>query len=138
MPAREYSIRSEFEIVVTLPTLDRVLAVPRCCCRATAGGRPSIESTWGTPACSNSRRAYGATDSRYRRWASAKIVPNASDDLPEPETPVNTTSASRGTSTSTSFRLCSRAPRTRTNRSRDGIAGGGSGWGGPGDMRAAS
>src|SRR5881398_2577098 len=46
------------------------------------------------------------------------MVPNASEDLPEPETPVNTTSASRGMSTATSFRLCSRAPRTRTKPSR--------------------
>ncbi len=37
-------------------------------------------------------------------------VPNASDDLPEPDTPVNTTTASRGMSTSTFFRLCARAP----------------------------
>lgn len=33
-------------------------------------------------------------------------------DLPEPESPVNTTSWSRGNSTLTFFRLCSRAPRT--------------------------
>jgi hypothetical protein len=32
---------------------------------------------------------------------------------PEPETPVNTTTASRGISTLTFFSLCSRAPRTR-------------------------
>lgn len=31
-----------------LPTDERVLGVPRCCCRATAGGRPSIPSTSGT------------------------------------------------------------------------------------------
>src|SRR5512145_1264375 len=40
------------------------------------------------------------------------MVSKASDDLPEPDTPVNTTSASRGSSRSTFFRLCSRAPRT--------------------------
>ena len=43
--------------------IDQV-GVPRCCCSATAGGRPSIASTSGTPAWSISRRAYGATDSR--------------------------------------------------------------------------
>src|SRR3954471_1482967 len=42
------------------------------------------------------------------------MVPKASDDFPEPDTPVNTASTSRGTSTSTPLRLCSRAPRTRT------------------------
>src|ERR1700712_4794151 len=39
------------------------------------------------------------------------MVSNASDDLPEPDRPVNTTSLSRGISTSTFLRLCSRAPR---------------------------
>jgi hypothetical protein len=43
--------------------------------------------------------------------------------LPEPEIPVNATNAFRGTSTSTSPRLCSRAPRTRTHPSSAG------GWG---------
>ncbi len=64
VPAREYSMRSRFASVVTLPTDERVLAVPRCCCNATAGGRPSMSSTSGAFICSNSRRAYGATDSR--------------------------------------------------------------------------
>ena len=53
-------------------------------------------------------------------------MPNASEDLPEPDTPVKTTRASRGIATSTSFRLCSRAPRTRTNPSRAGVTA----WGG--------
>ena len=44
-------------IVVTLPTELRALGVPRCCCRATAGGRPSMLSTSGTPTWSISRRA---------------------------------------------------------------------------------
>ena len=49
----------------------------------------------------------------YLRWPSAKIVSNASELLPEPETPVITTSLSRGISTERFLRLCSRAPRTR-------------------------
>src|SRR3546814_17103450 len=40
------------------------------------------------------------------------MVSKASDDLPEPDRPVMTISASRGRSTSTPLRLCSRAPRT--------------------------
>src|SRR6476659_11194497 len=36
----------------------------------------------------------------------------AREDLPEPDSPVNTISASRGISRSTFFRLGSRAPRT--------------------------
>ena len=63
-PAREYNMRSRLEIVVTLPTDERVLEPPRCCWSATAGGRPSIESTAGTPTWSIKRRAYGATDSK--------------------------------------------------------------------------
>src|SRR5215469_16097811 len=39
------------------------------------------------------------------------MVSKASEDLPEPERPVSTVSVSRGISTSTFFRLCSRAPR---------------------------
>src|SRR4029079_5242095 len=40
------------------------------------------------------------------------MVSKASDDLPEPDNPVNTISLSRGISRSTFLRLCSRAPRT--------------------------
>src|SRR3972149_1270956 len=40
------------------------------------------------------------------------MVSKAREDLPEPETPVMTTSLSRGISTSMFLRLCSRAPRT--------------------------
>jgi hypothetical protein len=39
-------------------------------------------------------------------------VSNASDDFPEPERPVMQTSRFRGSTTVTSFRLCSRAPWT--------------------------
>src|SRR6185312_6966036 len=39
------------------------------------------------------------------------MVSKASEDLPEPERPVSTVSVSRGISTSTFLRLCSRAPR---------------------------
>src|SRR3954468_15493352 len=40
------------------------------------------------------------------------MVSNASDDLPDPDRPVITTRLSRGSSTVTSLRLCSRAPVT--------------------------
>src|SRR5215213_6074098 len=40
------------------------------------------------------------------------MVSKASDDLPEPDSPVMTTIASRGMETVTSLRLCSRAPET--------------------------
>ena len=57
-------MRSRFESVVMLPTEERDVGDPRCCCNATAGGSPSISSTSGTPIWSNNRLAYGATDSR--------------------------------------------------------------------------
>src|ERR1700681_3129445 len=39
------------------------------------------------------------------------MVSKASDDFPDPDSPVKTTSLSRGISRSTFLRLCSRAPR---------------------------
>src|SRR5215203_6192940 len=47
------------------------------------------------------------------RCDSAAIVPNTSELLPEPETPVNTVSRRFGSSTLTSLRLFPRAPCTR-------------------------
>src|ERR1700761_2105491 len=47
------------------------------------------------------------------RWDSAAIVLKTSELLPEPDTPVKTVSRRLGSSTSTSFRLFSRAPCTR-------------------------
>ena len=46
------------------------------------------------------------------RCDSAAIVPNTSELLPEPETPVNTVSRRFGISTLTSLRLFTRAPCT--------------------------
>src|SRR5918999_6340072 len=47
------------------------------------------------------------------------MVSKASEDLPEPDSPVITTSESRGSSTVTSLRLCSRAPVTTMVPERD-------------------
>src|SRR6478735_217223 len=47
------------------------------------------------------------------RWDSAAIVPNTSELLPEPDTPVKTVSRRFGSSTLTSLRLFTRAPCTR-------------------------
>src|SRR2546422_8855213 len=44
------------------------------------------------------------------------MVSKASEDFPEPDRPVMTTSRSRGISTSMSLRLCSRAPRIAITR----------------------
>jgi hypothetical protein len=44
-------------------------------------------------------------------------VSNASDDLPEPETPVRTMRLCRGSRSVMFCRLCSRAPRTTMSES---------------------
>ena len=49
------------------------------------------------------------------RCASAPMVSNTRDDLPEPDTPVKTVMARLGMRSETSLRLCSRAPRTSMN-----------------------
>src|ERR1700722_10378178 len=82
----------------------------------TAGDSPSMKSTSGLSIWPRNCLAYADRDSTYRRCPSAKIVSNARLDLPEPDRPVNTIIASRGRSSETSLRLCSRAPRT-TSRS---------------------
>src|SRR5208283_4095176 len=51
------------------------------------------------------------------------MVSKASEDLPEPERPVKTTSLSRGIAKSTFFRLCSRAPRITIARPSKGFPG---------------
>src|SRR3569833_2540149 len=45
------------------------------------------------------------------RWLSAAMVSNTSDDLPDPDTPVNTVIFRFGISRETFLRLFSRAPR---------------------------
>src|SRR5271168_999760 len=75
-----------------------------------------MKSTSGLSICPRNCRAYADSDSTYRRCPSAKIVSNARLDFPDPDNPVNTIIASRGKSSETSFKLCSRAPRT-TRRS---------------------
>src|SRR3954471_13625845 len=57
------------------------------------------------------------------------MVSKASDDLPDPDRPVSTTSLSRGRSRSMFLRLCSRAPRMEMNFPAAGAAGAGAGRG---------
>src|SRR6478752_5641898 len=95
-----------------VPTVDRGLRLVDFWSIDTAGDRPSMKSTSGLSICPRNCRAYADNDSTYRRCPSAKIVSNARLDLPDPESPVKTMRLSRGRSTDTSRRLCSRAPRT--------------------------
>src|SRR5919206_4437193 len=75
-----------------------------------AGESPSMKSTSGFSIWPRNWRAYADNDSTYRRCPSAYSVSKASEDLPEPDRPVNTMSLSRGRSSVTFLRLCSRAP----------------------------
>src|SRR5579863_4075488 len=99
-----------------VPTVERGLRLADFWSIETAGDSPSMKSTSGLSIWPRNCRAYADSDSTYRRWPSAKMVSKARLDLPEPDSPVNTIMASRGRSSETSFRLCSRAPRT-TSRS---------------------
>src|SRR6202171_5859027 len=89
-----------------VPTVDRGLREVVFCSIEIAGDSPSIESTSGFSICSRNWRAYAESDSTYRRCPSAKIVSKASEDLPEPDTPVTTTSRLRGMSQEMFWRLC--------------------------------
>lgn len=106
--------------MVMLPVDERAPGVPRCYCNAIADGRLSTVSTSGTPTCSIRCRAYGATDSKQRRYTSAYSVPSTSDDFPDSDMPVKTTSTPCGIYTSMLFRLCSRTPRTHTRPVKTG------------------
>lgn len=69
-------------------------------------------STAARGACDIRRRVYVDSASMYRRDPSAYRTPIAREDLPDPDTPATATSLRSGTVTSTSRRLCTRAPRT--------------------------
>src|SRR3954471_19771083 len=95
-----------------VPTVDRGLRLVDFWSIDTAGERPSMKSTSGRSTWPRNWRAYADSDSTYRRWPSAKIVSNARLDFPDPDSPVKTTSESRGISRSTFLRLWTLAPRT--------------------------
>src|SRR6185369_11170933 len=79
---------------------------------AIAGGIPAMLSTCGLSIRSRNWRAYGENVSTYRRWPSAYTVSKASDDFPDPDTPVTTVRVLWGISKSIFFRLWTRAPWT--------------------------
>src|ERR1039457_1944575 len=99
-----------------VPTVDRGFRDAAFWSIDTAGDNPSMKSTSGLSIWPRNCRAYADRDSTYRRCPSAKIVSNARLAFPDPDNQVNTIMESRGSSSDTSFRLCSRAPRT-TRRS---------------------
>src|SRR6185312_6488131 len=95
-----------------VPTVERGLRLVDFWSIDTAGDSPSMKSTSGLSTWPRNIRAYEDRDSTYRRWPSAKIVSKAKEDFPEPDRPVKTIMESRGRSTLTFWRLCSRAPLT--------------------------
>src|SRR5262245_25674555 len=96
---------------VIVPTVERGLEPTVFWSIDTTGERPLTKSTSGFLSWPTNRFANVDIDASNRRCPSAYTVSKASDDLPDPLTPVTTISLSRGISTSTFFRLFSRAPR---------------------------
>src|SRR4051794_29810189 len=98
---------------VAVPTVERGLAPIRCWSTRMAVVNPSRRSTSGRASVGMKPCTKALYVSLISRWDSAAIVPNTSELLPEPETPVNTVSRRFGISTLTSLRLFTRAPYTR-------------------------
>src|SRR5262245_21257183 len=96
---------------VIVPTVERGLEPTVFWSIDTTGERPLTKSTSGFLSWPTNRFANVDIDASSRRCPSAYTVSKARDDLPDPLTPVTTMSLSRGISTSTFFRLFSRAPR---------------------------
>src|SRR6187549_666050 len=96
---------------VIVPTVERGFEPMVFWSIDTTGERPLTKSTSGFLSCPMKRFANVDIDASSRRCPSTYTVSKASDDFPDPLTPVTTMSLSRGISTSTFFRLFSRAPR---------------------------
>lgn len=112
-PRRLQMTRKSAFASVAVPTVERELAPMRSWSTRMAVVSPSSRSTSGRARIGMNPWRNALYVSLMRRCDSAAIVPNTSDDLPEPETPVNTVRRRLGMSTLTFFRLFSRPPRTR-------------------------
>jgi len=114
LPRRLNSTRSIALASVAVPTVERGVGAHSLLVDDDRGRQPFQHVDFGP----GQRRHESLHETRCRsslisRCDSAAMVPNTSDDLPDPETPVNTVSRRLGISTLTSFRLFSRAPWTR-------------------------
>src|ERR1700683_2914836 len=112
-PRRLNRMRSIALASVAVPTVDRGSAPIRCWSTRIAVVSPSSTSTSGRASVGMNPCTKALYVSLISRCDSAAIVPNTSELLPEPETPVNTVSRRFGISMLTSLRLFSRAPCTR-------------------------
>src|ERR1044072_5758152 len=95
-----------------VPTVERGLLGALFCWIAIVGDNPRMRSYFGFSIWPRNCRAYADNDSTYRRCPSAYTVSNARLDLPDPDGPVITTSWRLGSSSLSTWRLCSLAPST--------------------------
>ena len=112
-PSRLKRMRSIALASVAVPTVERASAPIRSWSTMIAVVSPSSTSTSGRASVGMKPCTKALYVSLISRCDSAAIVPNTSELLPEPETPVNTVSRRFGISTLTSLRLFTRAPCTR-------------------------
>src|SRR5437870_11651072 len=117
-PTLAKSNRRRSAISVAVPTVDRAVRTGFFCSMAIAGLILISRSTSGRSTFSRNMRAYVDNDSTYRHWPSANKVSNASEDFPEPDTPVIAVTALWGILSEMFLRLFCRAPSTM--RSPDG------------------
>ena len=112
-PSRLNRMRSIALASVAVPTVERMLAPIRSWSTMIAVVSPSSTSTSGRASVGMKPWTKALYVSLIIRCDSAAIVPNTSELLPEPDTPVNTVSRRFGISTLRSLRLFTRAPCTR-------------------------
>ena len=112
-PIRLKRMRSIASVSVAVPTVERGSEPSRSWPTMIAVVSPSSTSTSGRASVGMKPCTKALYVSLIIRCDSAAIVPNTSELLPEPETPVNTVSRRFGSSTLTSLRLFTRAPCTR-------------------------
>ena len=112
-PSRLKRMRSIALASVAVPTVERTSAPIRCWSTRIAVVSPSRTSTSGRARVGMKPCTKALYVSLISRCDSAAIVPNTSELLPEPETPVNTVSRRFGISRLMSLRLFTRAPCTR-------------------------
>ena len=113
VPSRLKRMRSIALASVAVPTVERTLAPIRSWSTRIAVVRPSSTSTSGRPSVGMKPCTNELYVSLMRRCDSAAIVPNTSELLPDPDTPVNAVSRRFGISTLTSLRLLTRAAPPR-------------------------
>ena len=122
-PSRLNRTRSIALASVAVPTVERTLAPIRSWSTMIAVVRPSSTSTSGRDSVGMKACTKVLYVSLIIRCDSAAIVPNTSELLPEPETPVKTVSRRFGISTLMSLRLLTRAPCTRIRSCRSATCG---------------